>query len=252
VTSIRSTRALLGILATLVVLGARPAHAQLGAGDGFLFRVPTLRLSLSGGYARPSGQSDIFDFVTSELTLGRGDFAGGEIVAAASVRVTPRIEVGINVSYSGRSADSESRLFEGEDDLPILQSTSLHRAAIMATARMSLVPQGRSVGRFAWIPTKVVPFVGGGAGPVWYRLRQEGEFVDNETLDIFEDQFESRGWSLGATGFGGADFSLTPRFGITAEGRYLWAKGPMNRDYSTFNRIDLSGYDASIGLYVRF
>jgi hypothetical protein len=117
---------------------------------------------------------------------------------------------------------------------------------------MSLTSLGRSVGRFAWIPTRVVPFVGGGAGPVWYRLRQDGEFVDNETLDIFEDQFESKGWSVGGTAFGGADLSLTPRFGLTAEGRYLWAKGPMSRDYSTFNRIDLSGYDASIGLYVRF
>lgn len=251
-TSIRSARVLLGISATLVALGASPAHAQLGAGDGFLFRVPTFRLVVSGGYAQPRGQSDIFDFVTSELTLGRGDFAAGAVGASAAVRVTPRIEVGISASYSGRAAGSESRRFEGEDDLPILQSTSLHRAAIMATGRMSLVSPGRPVGRFAWIPSRVVPFVGGGAGPVWYRLRQDGEFVDNETLDIFEDQFESKGWSIGATALGGADLSLTPRFGMTAEGRYLWAKGPMNRDYSTFNRIDLSGYDASIGLYVRF
>lgn len=235
-----------------MALAASPAQAQLGAGDGFLFRVPTWRLTLSGGFAQPRGQSDIFDFVTDELTLGRGDFAAGVIGATAAVRVTPRLEVGINASYAGRSAGSESRTFEGEDDLPILQTTSLHRAAIMATGRVSLTSPGRSVGRFAWIPTRVVPFVGAGAGPVWYRLRQDGEFVDNETLDIFADQFESKGWSVGATAFGGADFSLTPRFGMTAEGRYLWGKGPMNRDYSTFNRIDLSGYDASIGLYVRF
>jgi hypothetical protein len=122
----------------------------------------------------------------------------------------------------------------------------------MAAGRVSLVSPGRAVGRFAWIPTRVVPFVGGGAGPVWYRLAQEGEFVDNETLDIFEDQFESTGWSVGATAFGGADISLTPRFGMTAEGRYLWGKGPMNGDFDTFNKIDLSGYDASIGFYVRF
>lgn len=224
----------------------------MGVGDGFLFRVPTLRLALNGGFAQPRGQSDVFDFVTSELTLGRGDFAAGEVGVSASVRVTPRVDVGVNFSYSGRSAGSESRKFEGDDDLPILQTTGLHRAAIMATGRFALVAPGRSVGRFAWIPTKVVPFVGAGAGPVWYRLRQEGEFVDNETLDIFEDEFESKGWSIGATTFGGADISLHPRFGVTAEGRYMWAKGPMNNDFSTFNRIDLSGYDASIGFFVRF
>ena len=224
----------------------------MGSGDGFLFRAPTVRLSLSGGFAQPRADSDIFDFVTSELTLERGDFGAPAIAASASVRVAPRVEAGISGSFSGRSASSESRRFTGEDDLPIEQTTGLHRAAIMAIGRVSLVSPGRSVGRFAWIPTRIVPFVGGGAGGVWYRLRQEGEFVDNETLEIFEDEFESRGWSVGATGFGGADVSLTPRLGITVEGRYLWAKGPMNRDFSTFNKIDLSGYDASIGVYVRF
>ena len=248
--SFRSNSLLLGTLATL--LATSPAAAQMGSGNGFLFRVPTVRLALSGGFAQPRAQSDIFDFLTSELTLERGDFGAAAVTTSATVRVAPRVEVGISGSFAGRSANSESRGFTGEDDLPIEQTTSLRRAAIMAIGRVSLLSPGRSVGRFAWIPTRIVPFVGGGAGGVWYRLHQDGEFVDKETLDIFEDQSESKGWSLGATGFGGADVAVTPRIGITAEGRYLWAKGPMNRDFGTFNKIDLSGYDASIGLYVRF
>jgi hypothetical protein len=220
-------------------------------GNGFLFRVPTVRLALSGGYAQPRGRSDIYDFVTNELTLERRDFAAGAIGASAELRVTPRIELGLSASFAGRSASSESRNFQGEDDLPIVQTTSLLRAAIMATGRLSLVSPGRAVGRYAWIPTRVVPFIGGGAGPVWYRLRQEGEFVDNQTLDIFEDTFESKAFSVGATAFGGADISLTPRFGMSVQGRYLWAKGAMKQDFSTFNKIDLSGYDASLGFYVR-
>jgi hypothetical protein len=239
----------IGTSATL--LAAPQARAQLGVGNGFLFRVPTVRLTLSGGYAQPRGRSDIYDFVTDELTLERRDFAAGAIGASAEFRVSPRIELGLSASFAGRNASSESRKFDGEDDLPIVQTTSLLRAAIMATGRLSLVSPGRAVGRYAWIPTRVVPFIGGGAGPVWYRLRQEGEFVDNETLDIFEDTFESKAFSLGATAFGGADISLTPRFGITVQGRYLWAKGAMKHDFSTFNKIDLSGYDASLGFYVR-
>jgi hypothetical protein len=76
--------------------------------------------------------------------------------------------------------------------------------------------------------------------------------VDRETLDIFEDTFESAGWSLGATGLAGADISLSPRFGLAVEGRYLLSRASMNGDFSTFNKIDLSGYDASLGLFVRF
>jgi len=251
VSFLRSVGAVIGTT-TLLVLVALPARAQLGSGVGFLFRVPTVRLGLSGGFAEPRGQSDIFDFLTSELTLARGDFAGAAFGVSAAVRLAPRLEVGLSTSYAGRSADSESRNFVGEDDLPIAQTTSLDRLALLATGRVSLVSPGRSIGRYAWIPSRIVPYVGGGAGAVWYRLRQDGEFVDNETLDIFEDQFESKGWSLGATGFGGADISLSPRFGLSVEGRYLWTKAPMTGDFSTFNKIDLSGYDASIGLFVRF
>lgn len=238
--------------AALAILAAPPAHAQMGSGDGFLFRAPTVRLTLAAGYASPRGQSDIFDFLTHELTLDRRDFPSAAFSLSAAYRVAPRVEIGLGTTYAGRTADSESRHFTGEDNLPVLQSTTLDRATIMATARLSLLAPGRAIGRYAWIPRRVVPFVGAGAGPVWYRLRQSGEFVDPETLDIFEDQFESKGWSLGATGFGGADISLSPRFGLTAEGRYLWARGSMNHDFGTFNKIDLSGYDVSMGLFVRF
>lgn len=247
----RFTHTLLGT-AALLLLAALPAHAQMGSGQGFLFRAPTLRLGISAGVAAPRGQSDIYDLLTEELTLERRDFTSAAVALSAAYRVAPRVEIGLTTSYAGRSVGSESRNFTGEDDLPVLQTTNLSRVGVMATARLSLLSPGRAIGRYAWIPGRVVPYVGGGGGAVWYRLHQEGEFVDKETLDIFEDTFESKGWSLGATGFGGADISLTPRFGVSVEGRYLWARAPMNGDFSTFNKIDLSGYDASIGLFVRF
>lgn len=224
----------------------------MGSGDGFLFRTPTWRLAVSGGFSQPRGRSDIFDFVTRELTLDRGDFAAGTISGSVLGRVAPRVDVGFMAGYAGRRASSESRDFEGEDDLPIVQNTALHRVPLMAVGRVLLASPGRSVGRYAWIPRRVVPFVGGGAGAVWYRLQQDGEFVDRQTLDIFEEQFESTGWSVGGTALGGADVTLTPRIGMTAEGRYLWARAPMNGDFGTFNKIDLSGYEASIGFFVRF
>ena len=240
-------------LAVLTLVGALAPDADAQtSGDGFMFRSPSWRLAIQMGVAQPRARSDIFDFITSELTLGRGDFTGAEFAGALAYRVAPRVEIAFSGGYTGRAADSESRRFEGDDDLPILQTTELHRVPLLATARVSLLSLGRSVGRYAWIPRKLVPYVGAGGGAVWYKLRQSGEFVDNETLDIFEDQFESKGWSLGATGFAGTDISLGPRYGMTAEARYLWAKGPMSGDFGTFNKIDLSGYDASIGIFFRF
>ncbi len=242
----------LRITLALLALAGTDLHAQLGHGDGFLFRTPTFRLALAAGYAAPRAQSDIYDLLTTEFTLNKSDFASATFNLSAGVHVTPRLEVGLSGSWAGRTADSESRDFIGEDNLPVLQSTTLDRTTIMATARLSLLEPGRAIGRYAWIPNRVVPYIGGGAGAVRYSLRQKGEFVDKETLDIFADTFESSGWSLGALGLAGTDISLSPRFGLTLEGRYLLSRATMNGDFSTFNKIDLSGYDASLGLFVRF
>ena len=135
--TVRSVCIVFSTSATL--LAAPQLRAQFGSGNGFLFRAPTVRLALSGGYAQPRGRSDIYDFVTSELTLDRRDFAAGTIGASAEFRVAPRVELGLTGSFAGRNAGSESRNFEGDDDLPIEQTTSLKRAAIMATGRLSLV-----------------------------------------------------------------------------------------------------------------
>jgi hypothetical protein len=76
--------------------------------------------------------------------------------------------------------------------------------------------------------------------------------VDFENLDIFPDVFESSGWTPTAHVLAGADFSLTPRLALNAEGRYGWAKADMGPDFVGFDKIDLAGFQATLGLSVRF
>lgn len=87
-----------------------------------------------------------------------------------------------------------------------------------------------------------------------YSFEQEGEFVDSESenLDIFRDRLTSDGWTPTAHGLAGVDVALSPRWGVTTEARYSWARGEMGGDYLNFGRIDLSGLSATMGLHVRF
>jgi hypothetical protein len=48
------------------------------------------------------------------------------------------------------------------------------------------------------------------------------------------------------------EISLGPRLGFTAEGRYAWARAKLGRDFDGFERIDLSGYNGTLGFFVRF
>lgn len=245
------------LVAGVLAIGLVPAlpggiAAAQGSGDGFLFREPTRTIVLRGGFAHASAGSDIFTFATDQLTLGSGDFSGPTFGADLAVQLTPRLDVVVGASYAGRSARSEFRDWVDQDDRPIEQTTKFRRVPVTASAKLYLMPRGRTIGRFVWLPARYAPYVGVGGGAMWYRFSQEGDFVDFETLDVFSDELESSGWTGTAHAMAGLDFALTPRLGLTGEARYTYAKATLGDDFEGFDKIDLSGISTTIGLSIRF
>lgn len=242
--------AALGVGVLLASAAPAPAAAQ-GSGNGFLFRAPAASLAIRGGFNHASASSELFSFSTEHLTLDRGDFSGPSVGADLSIRLTPRIALGLGAAYTGVNARSEMRDWVDEDDRPIEQTTQFQRVPVTADVRAYLTPRGRSVGRFAWVPARYAPYVGVGGGAMWYRFRQQGEFVDFKTLDIFGDELESSGWTPMAQALAGIDISLSPRFVLTGETRYSWAKAELSSSFQDFDRLDLSGLSTSIGISIR-
>lgn len=228
-----------------------PGRAQ-SSGDGFLFRKPAGAFLLRGGLAAEQASGDLYAFLTDQFTLDKRDFRAPSFGGDVLVSVAPRVDLDFGVSYSGWKKPSEFRDFIGTDNLPIAQTTTLERVPLTAGARIYLVPPGRSIGKYVWIPNKFAPYVGGGGGMMWYRLRQAGEFIDFQTNDVFPDEFESSGWTGTAHAMAGADYSLSPRLALTGEARYTWAKTSLGTDFTGFDGIDLSDFGFTLGLNVRF
>lgn len=248
----RST--LSGTLTVLAALGcsAAQAQAQSRSPSDFLLRTPSVTLGFRGGYAVARASGEIFDFTRERLTLDRKDFDAPTFGGQLAVRVAPRVDVAVDVSVSETRSASEFRDWVGTDDLPIEQQTEFRRVPLTFGVKAYLMDRGRSIGRFAWVPARWAPYVGAGAGWVWYRFHQDGEFVDFETLDIFRDAFTSDGRAPTLHVYGGADWSLGPNFLLTAEARYGWARADMGGDFLDFDPVDLSGMQATVGLSVRF
>ena len=246
-------RVTLGALSALLLLAAAApaAHAQL-AGDGFLFHRPRATLTLRGGWDGAAAKGDMYTFAIQQLTLGRNDFSGPFIGLDLAIPVQPRLDVTLSSSVSGSNAKSEFRHWIDTDNTPIEQTTSLLRVPLAAGLRAYLLPRGRSVGQFVWIPERFAPYVGAAGGFMWYRFKQQGEFVDFQTTEIYPDLYTSDGWAPMAQASLGADFSLTPRLVLNGEAKYTVARGQVDTDYSGFDHIDLSGYTATLGLSVRF
>lgn len=244
-----AVRAALTLCVLLVPLAA---DAQPRFGDGFMFGAPNGVLTLRAGVARPSERSDLFSFVQDELTLARGDFAGGSMGADLAFFVAPSFAVQVGVGYSGRTVPSVYRDWVDNDDREIEQSTVLRRVPLSLGLRYYLKPPGRRLSRLAWVPARVSPYVAAGGGVTWYSFRQKGDFVDYRTLDVFGTELESSAWSRGVFAAVGADYALRARVGLVGEARYDQASAGLGSDFSGFNRIDLSGFAVTVGLALRF
>ncbi len=173
---------------------------------------------------------------------------GGEVAFHAS----DRWDVFFNVGYQSSSVASEYRLFVDLDDFPIEQVTELRLIPATVGAKYYLIERGRSVGRFAWIPNTLAPFVGGSVGVISYRFEQTGDFIDFATDEIFLDQLLSEGETFLARALAGVNISLSKQFVFTAEARYGWASGDLGRDFSGFDKMDLDGLQLVGGLAIRF
>jgi len=236
----------------LALVYAAPASAQ-SAGNGYLFHPPNATISVRGGYSRAMAGSDVFDDVTSELTLDRGDFSSLTFGGDLAFHLVGPVDAVISAGYSRSKHESEFRDLVDNNDLPIEQTTTFERLPLTASLRYNLAAPGRSVGRLAWIPSRIVPYVGAGIGGMRYRFKQEGDFVNYATNAVFSSVVDSEAeWTFVAQGMAGVDYNFSPRYGFSFDARYLHANGELGPSFQGYDRIDLSGVAATLGLSVRF
>lgn len=259
----RVSRSSFGSLAAAVMAAAVlfPASAQAQGGDGYLFKEPRVGVSLRLGYGAPMGprsaspsetSTDIFGFTQGLLTIGDSDHDAMVIGGEVSIRVSPRLDLVLDISNEHSEVTSEFRNWVDTNDLPIIQTTQFTRRPVNLSARYYLWDRGRRVSQFAWVPRNWVPYVGAGVGTTFYEFKQDGDFVDFDTLDIFTDRLRSSGRAFTGQALAGLQLSLTPNFVFTTEGRYRFGSGEMDGTFVGFEDIDLSGLQMTVGLGVRF
>jgi len=247
------------VLTSLVLSSAAlPAAAQnnpnpIGrSAPDFLLSKPNGSVTVRGSWLFSRHQSDWYDFVTDQLTLESKDFNAPGFGLDGNVPLNSHLDAQFSFDISRSKTLSEYRRFVDNRNLPIEQTTTLRQINLGANLRYSFAERGRALSQFAWIPTKVVPFVGGGAGAMHYTLEQIGDFVDFVDFSVFGDRFESHGWTPSAQAFGGVDVRVFKRVYATMDARYLWADAELGLDWVGFEPIDLTGFRLSGGVNVIF
>ena len=227
-----------------------PTYAQ-GNGEGFLFKQPGFQLGFHAGYERARAGGAVLNRALDDFTLNKRDFDASSWGLESAFRGSERLDIALDVRFSMSQAGSESRPYVDLDNLPIQQTTTLIRIPVTVSTKFYLRDRGRAVSQFVWIPERWTPFVGVGGGLGWYRLEQEGDFVEEPSLDILNLTLESSGSAPVAHVFAGVDISISPRFLWTLEGRYALGGAETGPAFN-FDHLDLSGFQATIGLAARF
>jgi hypothetical protein len=239
-------------VAFALVVALPAAAIGQSSGSGFLFGTPAGALTFHAGWSAARARSDLFTFTTNQLTLDRGDFSSPDFGMDVSFRVFRRTQLELSGDFSAMSKRSEFRDYIDNNDQPIEQTTRFRRVPVSVSVKQYLNSQGRSIGRFAWIPSRAAVYVGAGGGLQYYRFEQDGDFIDPDDLHVFSDTFKSEGWAPMAHLLAGFDYTLSPRLALTTEGRYVWSRADLSSDFSNFRPIDLSGFATTVGLTVRF
>lgn len=221
--------------AACAVVEATTARAQ-GTADRLSIVVRQSRLALSGGGEALSLFDQALTPGVDALALGIG---GGEVRWRAwrSVQLVAGAEAG------GRTVSTSSRIQLTGTDSPVRQQTTFSLQSVQYA--------GLEWTAWRWQRGTVERLrVGltGGAGRATYRLHQWGQFVDATRMLSYADDYRSGG--RGTFGFGGAQVEVPLHRGVALQGdlRRQFGSAPMSQDFATFDRIDLGGTRAGLGL----
>jgi hypothetical protein len=247
-----SQRARRAVTAFAVLVIASLPSAVAGQTRDFLFGPPHGSFAVRGTFTFANAGSDLYDFVTSELTIDKTDFNMPGIGFDFAYQLARRLDAQFGFEWGKTKTTSEYRDFVDNDFLPINQTTSLKIVHLTGSVRFALTERGYDVSSLAWVPRRVVPYVGAGGGAVYYDFVQSGDFVDFVDLSVFPDAFQSTGWAPSAHAFGGVDVRLFRALYASVEGRYTKAQAKLGRDFIDFDPIDLSGFRLAAGINVLF
>jgi opacity protein-like surface antigen len=243
---------LFALVVTVAASGLSAAPASAQTSPDFLFGKPRGTLGMRSGWVFARANSDLFTFVENQLTVDRKDFNAPAIGVDLDLALTPRTSAVLGVDFSKASKASEYRDFVDNRRLPINQTTSLREVNLSGSFKFALAPRGREISSRAWVPSVVTPYVGAGGGVLFYQFLQYGDFIDVDDLSVFPETFRSQGAAPSAHVFAGVDVKVWKRLYLSGEGRYLWSKATLDRDFSGFDPIDLAGFKLSGGIHYLF
>lgn len=214
------------------------------------------------GFFSPRISSELWDENLDTFAVERSDFDAFIGGVELAVPVSRRVDVSVGVASATRTTTSNYLDFVRDDDTEIIQDIRLRDTPVTVGVRFLPLRseerdrhrgrRDRRSSRAAYRPNRVNPYVSAGLGLHFYEYREEGEFIDFDTFDIFVDRFTDRGLALGGYVGGGVEFRVSRQILVFGEYRRHWASGEHGDDFEGFGPFDLDAHEVTGGIALRF
>ncbi len=178
------------------------------------------------------------DFLFFEMSQFNGATVGAEWLIALG----DHFDAAVGVGFYAKTVPTVYTELVNADGSEIVQDLRLRVTPVTATFRFS--PLGHR--------SPIQPYVGAGAGILWWRYSETGQFVDTTDDSIFHDSFSGTNTDVGPVVLGGVSVSVGA-MGIGGEIRYQAGTGTLPSDLGFAGpKINLGGLNYLMTISIGF
>ncbi|HYG65598.1 MAG TPA: hypothetical protein VEL74_23650 [Thermoanaerobaculia bacterium] len=220
------------VLTGLLVAVSAPSWAQRRAyeRDG-AFR-------LHAGLFTPDGESEYWDDKAVDFTGDAQDLENVSIGGDYLHSLGPRLSLLFSGNYfQGDTTQSYVDFVDNFGDR-IRHDTTLEIASLTAGLVLHLTEPGAAIR----------PYIGVAGGLYSWSVVEEGDFIDEDNLEIFSARLESDGNVLGYYGLAGLEVPIGRTVSLFGEGRWSQVEDELSGDLEGLGDIDLSGRQLAVGI----
>jgi hypothetical protein len=213
--------------------------AVFGLGSGIIF---SQSINLKIGLFVPRLDSDLWEINLENLAFSKSDMLNAYYAAEYEIPLNRNLTFSLELGSYARTVNSQYKDYTYENGDTIFQDISLRLTPI--EANLKVYPLGQQ--------QTVCPFIGAGAGVYAWTYQQSGDFINFEDGTISNGFAETRTFSIGFNGRLGLVFRLHPRVALALEGKYQYLKGRLSGYFEDFERLDLGGFTANLGINIYY
>jgi hypothetical protein len=251
---------------TVLALGLLLLAPSLAFSDSFSLRIGYfMPYALSDSYF-PDHPDSLWTIEFEQMSFLKNKFRGSTFGLSYEYFVGKNLSLAFTLDSYSKSRPGyyvdyvQNTLTEGDFAFPFVDfygDDIQHAFSVSSTplqVSLKITPLGRK--------TRLIPFVGGGAGLYFWSVRLQGEIVDFYTPYVYTDPVlgdidvylvlpdryaRETGNTFGFHAFAGFEIPIGYRTTVEAEARYHWAKANLGGTLPGYEDFDLGGLALTVG-----